>query len=49
MTIDDNIRDKKLQCKINREAAKISRFSSGKRKKQVEALKVLEQGKITET
>ena len=30
MTIDDKIRDKKLQCDINREAAKISAISSGK-------------------
>ena len=28
MTIDDNIRDKKLQCNINREAAKLSGLSS---------------------
>ena len=30
MTIDDQIKDKKLQCDINREAAKISALSSGK-------------------
>ena len=30
MTIDNNIRDKKLQSDINREAAKISALSSGK-------------------
>ena len=30
MTIDDNIRDEKLQYDINREAAKISVLSSGK-------------------
>ena len=30
MTIDDNIRDEKLQYDINREAAKISTLSSGK-------------------
>ena len=30
MTIDDKIRDEKLQCDINREAAKISALSSGK-------------------
>ena len=30
MTIEDQIRDKKLQCDINREAAKISALSSGK-------------------
>ena len=30
MTIDDKIRDEKLQCDINREAAKISTLSSGK-------------------
>ena len=30
MTIDDKIRDEKLQYDINREAAKISAFSSGK-------------------
>ena len=30
MTIDDKIRDEKIQHGINREAAKISAFSSGK-------------------
>ena len=30
MTIDDQIRDEKLQYDINREAAKISAMSSGK-------------------
>ena len=30
MTIDDKIRNKKLQYDINREAAKISALSSGK-------------------
>ena len=30
MTIDDKITDEKLQCDINREAAKISSLSSGK-------------------
>ena len=30
MAIDDQIRDKKLQYDINREAAKISALSSGK-------------------
>ena len=30
MTIDDKIRDEKLQYHINREAAKISELSSGK-------------------
>ena len=30
MTIDDQIRDGKLQCDINREAAKISSLSWGK-------------------
>ena len=30
MTIDDQIRDEKLQYDINREAAKISALSSGK-------------------
>ena len=30
MTIDDKIRDEKLQYHINREAAKISALSSGK-------------------
>ena len=30
MTIDDQIRDEKLQYNINREAAKISALSSGK-------------------
>ena len=33
MTIDDQIRDKKLQYDINREAAKISALSSGKTNK----------------
>ena len=30
MTINDQIRDEKLQCDISREAAKISPLSSGK-------------------
>ena len=30
MTIEDQIRDEKLQCDINREAAKLSASSSGK-------------------
>ena len=30
MTIDDKIRDEKLQCDINREAAKISALPSSK-------------------
>ena len=30
MTINDQIRDEKLQCDINREAAKTSALSSGK-------------------
>ena len=30
MIIDDKIRDEKLQCNINREAAKISVLLSGK-------------------
>ena len=30
MTISDQIKDEKLQCNINREAAKISALSSGK-------------------
>ena len=30
MTIDDQIKDEKIQCDINREAAKISALSSGK-------------------
>ena len=30
MTMEDQIRDEKLQCTINREAAKISALSSGK-------------------
>ena len=30
MTIEDQIKDEKLQYDINREAAKISAFSSGK-------------------
>ena len=33
MTINDQIRDEKLQCDINREAAKISALSSGKIRK----------------
>ena len=33
MTIDNQIRDKKLQYNINREAAKKSAFSSGKIRK----------------
>ena len=30
MTIDDKIKDEKLQCDVNRQAAKISALSSGK-------------------
>ena len=30
MAIDDNIKDEKRQCDINKEAAKISELSSGK-------------------
>ena len=30
MPIDDKIRDEKVQCNINREAAKMSALSSGK-------------------
>ena len=30
MTIDNKIRDEKLQCDINREATKLSALSSGK-------------------
>ena len=30
MTIDDQVRDEKLQCNINREAAKLSALSSNK-------------------
>ena len=30
MTINDQIKDEKLQCNINREAPKISALSSGK-------------------
>ena len=33
MTIDDQIKDEKLQYNINREAAKISALSSGKTRK----------------
>ena len=33
MAIDDQIRDEKIQCDINREAAKISTLSSGKIRK----------------
>ena len=35
MKIDDKIKDEKLQCDINREAAKISALSSGKTDKYV--------------
>ena len=34
MTINDQIRDEKIQYDINREAAKISALSSGKIRKQ---------------
>ena len=30
MTIDDQIKDEKIQCDFNREASKISTLSSGK-------------------
>ena len=30
MKIDNKIRDEKVQCQINREAAKVSTLSSGK-------------------
>ena len=30
MTIDDKIKDEKLQCDVNRQATKISALSSGK-------------------
>ena len=30
MTIDDRIKDEKLQCDINKEVAKLSALSSGK-------------------
>ena len=33
MTINDQIKDEKLQCNINREAAKVSALSSGKLRK----------------
>ena len=33
MTINDQIRDEKLQCDVNREAAKISASSSGEIRK----------------
>ena len=35
MKIDDKIKDEKLQCDINREAAKISALLSGKTDKYV--------------
>ena len=34
MTIDDKIRDEKLQCDINREAVTLSALSSGKTEAQ---------------
>ena len=40
MTINDQIRDKKLQYDINREAAKISAFSSGKIHKYILLVKI---------
>ena len=55
MTIDDQIRDEKLQYDINREAAKISALSSGKIVKYEdligeeikEEMRVIEQAKFT--
>ena len=55
MTIDDQIRDEKLQYDINREAAKISALSSGKIDKYEyligeeikEEMRVIEQAKFT--
>ena len=52
MTIDDNIKDEKLQCDINRETAKISVLPSGKFYKNEyltgEEILPPDQGKITE-
>ena len=39
MTIDDKIRDKKLQFNVNREATKVSAFSSGKIDKYILQMK----------
>ena len=57
MTIDDEIRDEKLQYDINREAAKISALSSGKVDKYVfltgeemlppDQIRVIKQAKFT--
>ena len=57
MTIDDKIRDEKLQCDINKEAAKISPLLSGKNNKYEhltdeeilpeDQRRVIEQAKIT--
>ena len=55
MTIDDQIRDEKLQYDINREAAKISALSSGKIDKYEDLIgeeikgemRVIEQAKFT--
>ena len=52
MTIDDKIRDEKLQYDINREAAKISALSSGKIDKyeflKGEEILPFDQSRITE-
>ena len=52
MAIDDKIRYKKIQCDINREAAKISALSSGKTDKYEfltgEEILPSNQGRITE-
>ena len=52
MTIDDKIRDEKLQCDINREAAKMLVLTSGKTDKyeylQGEEILVSDQRKVME-
>ena len=52
MTIDDKIRDEKLQYYINREVTKISAFSSGKIDKYEyltsEEIQPLNQRRVTE-
>ena len=50
MTINDKIKDEKLQCNINREAAKVSSLSSGKidKYKYLTDEKMSDQSRITE-
>ena len=43
MRIDDKIRDEKLKCKINREAAKMLALSSAK----IDKNRIIEQAKFT--